>query len=164
VSGGGETTITTAYVTGYTWFDNSPPGAGIYDPIIHTVAGGVGTYADPITVAVGWSTASGQPVLTYAAGTRMYLPHLRRYFIVEDRCGSQVPPESGSCYNLANAPPGATTWVDVWVGGQVGDNSSAVIACANTITDIHTIIVNPVSTYPVVSGPIYYNGACTLVY
>src|SRR5512135_1310636 len=42
--------ITSAYTTGYTWFDNTPPGSGeISHPVLHAKAGGTGTYADPIT-------------------------------------------------------------------------------------------------------------------
>lgn len=159
--GTGETTITTAYVTGYTWFDNTPPGSStISDPIIHSVAGGTGTYADPITVAVGWST--GPTVMDYDPGTIMYMPYLRRYFIVEDKCGDTVPPQNGPCHNLATADAGATTWVDIWIGGE-GGTETAVQNCANAITGIHTIIIDPVSTYPVVSGPVYNNG-CSQMY
>lgn len=161
VTTGSEITITTAYVTGYTWFDNTPPGsATISDPIIHSVADGTGTYADPITVAVGWST--GPTVMDYDPGTIMYMPYLRRYFIVEDKCGDVVPPQNGPCHDLSTADAGATTWVDIWIDGQ-GGTESAVQNCANTITGIHTIIINPVSTYPVVSGSVYNNG-CSQMY
>lgn len=52
-------TITTAYTTAFTWFDNTPPGSSaICCPRIHSTAGGTGTYADPITVAIGHSTAT----------------------------------------------------------------------------------------------------------
>ena len=41
------------FVTGYTYWDNSPPGsAQIARPQVHDRAGGVGTWKDPITVAV----------------------------------------------------------------------------------------------------------------
>ena len=46
--------VATAFITGYTWWDNSPPGsAQIARPVLHQRAGGNGTYSDPITVAVG---------------------------------------------------------------------------------------------------------------
>src|SRR5215216_6526313 len=54
-----------AYLTGYTWWDNTPAGsAAIAHPVLHATAGGVGTYADPITV--GYTSAG--PDIPY--GTR----------------------------------------------------------------------------------------------
>jgi hypothetical protein len=51
-------TITTAFTTAFTWFDNTPPGSGaICCSQVHQTAGGTGTYADPITLAVGHSNA-----------------------------------------------------------------------------------------------------------
>jgi hypothetical protein len=45
-------------------------------PVIHKSAGGTGTYYDPITAA------SGKAEL--AVGTKIYVPFLHRYFILED--------------------------------------------------------------------------------
>jgi hypothetical protein len=156
-------TITTAYTTGYTWFDNSPPGADICCGVIHAKAGGTGTYADPITIAAG--LVSGN-VLDYPAGTRFYMPDVRRYFIVEDSCGSV----GSGCHVLTAAPPGATTWLDRWVGGTASDSQSAVQGCANYLTDedgaspLHTLIENPPAGLAVVPGPLFQNGHCTAVY
>ncbi len=73
------------YTTGYTWWDNSPPGsAAISHPVLHRTAGGVGTYADPITLAVAYSGKTPQ----FPYGTRFYLPRWKKYFIVEDICGA----------------------------------------------------------------------------
>jgi hypothetical protein len=70
------------YVTGYTWFDNTPRGsARISNPVLHRSAGGTGTYADPVTLAVGHVIRRGRDVLDLRAGTRVYLPHLHRYGI-----------------------------------------------------------------------------------
>ena len=74
----------TAFMTGYSYWDNSPPGsAQISRPVLHERAGGTGTYRDPITVAVGTRRRTGlrvrHPVLS--AG-------LDKYFIVEDICGA----------------------------------------------------------------------------
>jgi hypothetical protein len=157
-------TISTAYTTGYTWFDNSPPGNAICCPSIHQAAGGTGTYADPITLAAGL-VSSG--VLDYARGTRFYMPDVRRYFIVEDSCGNVG---SGGCHFLNNAPAGATTWVDRWVGGTAGDSQQAVQNCADYLTDengstpLHTILENPPAGLAVVPGPLFQNGQCAAVY
>ena len=165
----GEQVIPAAYVTGYTWFDNTPPGSvEISHPVIHPEAGGSGTYADPITLAVGHSMATGRDVLDYPAGTRFYLPHVRRYFIVEDTCGDGGTPENRGCHSLATAAAGARTWVDVYIGGGFGDNEDAVQDCASTVTDgdteLHRIIKNPARTYVVVPGPLFQNGRCTALY
>ncbi|MGZ4665007.1 MAG: hypothetical protein ACXV5Q_08195 [Frankiaceae bacterium] len=161
--------ITSAYTTGYTWFDNTPPGSGeISHPVLHAKAGGTGTSANPITAAVGHSMATGRDVLDYPAGTRFYLPHVRRYFIVEDTCGDGRAPQNVACHNLANAPRGATTWIDVYVGGGPGDHAAAAAACAGKITDadkpLHKVIVNPAANYPVVAGPLFQAGRCTNLY
>jgi hypothetical protein len=53
-----------AYTTGYGYPDNTPAGNAISNPIIHSGAGGTGTYADPITLAVGHSITNGKILLT----------------------------------------------------------------------------------------------------
>ncbi len=161
--------IPAAYTTGYTWFDNTPPGStAISHPVLHSRAGGTGTYADPITLAVGHSLATGSDVLDYPAGTRFYLPHVRRYFIVEDTCGDGPTPQDRACHNLAAAAPGAQTWVDLYVGGAAGDDEAAVRACAGKVTDgdtqLHQMIKDPAPTHPVVPGPLFQNGRCTSLY
>ena len=164
-----ERVIPSAYTTGYTWFDNTPPGSGdISHPVLHARAGGTGSYADPITAAVGHTMATGKDVLDYPAGTRFYLPHVRRYFIVEDTCGDGRSPQNVGCHNLAAAPRGATTWIDLYIGGRSGDRQSTVAACAETITDadtqLHRLLVNPRPNYPVVVGPLFQAGRCTKLY
>lgn len=154
----GETSMQ-AYVTGYSFYDNTPPGsAEISHPQIHQVADGTGTYADPITVAVGHDLSSGSDVLDWPAGTRFYMPYLHRYFIVEDTCGDGPTPENGPCHTGYPAP--ATTWLDVWVDGST-DTEAQADACMSDITDVHTAIKNPASNYVVQSGPIAANGGCT---
>ena len=153
VSNGSEVRVT-AYTTGYGWPDNTPPGGAISNPVIHSTAGGTGTYADPITLAVGHSIISGQDILDYAAGTKFYIPNLRKYFIVEDTCGDGNQPQNGPCHTGYQGH----VWVDMWVGGQ-GLSSQGTLACEDTITDLHTIIENPASNYAVVPGPVY-SGTC----
>jgi Ni/Co efflux regulator RcnB len=155
-----------AYTTGYGWPDNTPPGGAISNPVIHQTAGGTGTYADPITLAVGHSITNGIDTLDYPAGTIFYIPNVRRYFIVEDTCGDGSDPQAGPCN--VGFPSDTTAWVDMWVGGQ-GGNTSAVLNCESFLTDTngdaHLIIENPASDYVVVSGPLFgTNGACTQEY
>ncbi|HVO03226.1 MAG TPA: hypothetical protein VMT54_13560, partial [Candidatus Cybelea sp.] len=50
-----------AYITGYTYWTNAPASStAIAMPVIHRSAGGQGTYADPITLAVGRSKTGGK--------------------------------------------------------------------------------------------------------
>ncbi len=139
-----------AYVTGYSYWDNTPPGSSaISHPGIHDVAAGAGTYADPITMAVGHDMSSGENVLDWPAGTRFYLPYLHRYFIVEDTCGDGPTPQNGPCHTGYPSP--AVTWLDVWVGGQHADQSASH-ACMNAITGVHAVIKDPGPGHPVTSG------------
>jgi hypothetical protein len=145
-SGSTGTVIANAFTTGYGWPDNSPPGNAISDPVVHQGAAGTGTYADPITVAVGYMGS----VHDYPAGTRFYIPNVRKYFITEDTCAA--------CHNR---PSGASTWVDMWVGGK-GSNNAGVLACENKLTGNHTIIRNPDAKRVVVSGSLFNSttGTC----
>lgn len=153
---------TKAYITGYSYFDNTPPGsADISNPQIHNKAGGTGTYDDPITVAVGHSINGGNDVLDWAPGTIFYVPDLRRYFIVEDSCGDGGHPQDGPCHT--GYPDPATTWLDVWVGGK-GGSRSASDDCMSDITKVSVVVIDAPEGFPVVSGDIYGPGGCTQQY
>ncbi len=126
----------TVYFTGYGYPDNDPPGsAAIALPSIHQRAGGTGTYADPITVAVKKGGA-------YQPGQRFYFPELKKYGIVEDWCAS--------C---------SATQLDLWVGGD-GSNDSQVLACESTITGNHPVVIDPKEGLPTESGDIATSSAC----
>jgi hypothetical protein len=147
-----------AYITGYGWPDNTPPGGAVSDGVLHQTAGGVGTFNDPITVAVGHSIIGGKDILDYPAGTKFYMPYLRRYFIVEDTCGDGDTPQNGPCHIGYEGH----VWLDIWVGGE-GASESAVYKCQEAITDVHLVIQNPASNYAVTSGPVFNNG-CSAQY
>jgi hypothetical protein len=151
-----------AYLTGYSYFDNTPPGsAAVSNPVVHKQAGGTGSYADPITVAVGHVITGGRDILDWKAGTRFYVPNIRRYLIVEDTCGDGPTPQDGPCHT--GFPRTASTWLDVWVGGEGGSRSGAN-SCLNQITAVWDVIVNPPATYAAVSGSIYGPVGCTHQY
>jgi len=151
-----------AYVTGYSYFDNTPPGSpAISHPVIHQTAAGAGTFADPVTVAVGHSIINGRDILDWPAGTKFYLPNLRRYFIVEDTCGDGGTPQNGPCHIGYPAP--ASTWLDVWVDGRNGTVAGAN-ACMDAITGVWTVIRNPAPNYAVVIGPIVGVNGCSTQY
>jgi hypothetical protein len=129
----------TAYITGYTWYDNSPPGsAAIARPVLHRTAGGVGTYADPITLAVGYSNGR----LQFPAGTRFYLPNLRKYFIVEDICGACRTTPAGTAYKL-----------DLWLDGRTLSRAQAR-SCAYGVTGREPVVRNPPRGLAVRAGAI----------
>jgi len=166
----GETVVDTAYTTGYTYFDNTPPGsAAISHPVVHRRAGGVGTYEDPVTLAVGHDLSTGEDVLDFPAGTRFYLPDVRRYFIVEDTCGDGPAPQDGPCHQ-GRAVFGTTSsvWVDLWLGGE-GGSEEQVQGCAGKVTDatgaLHTMVVNPRRDYAVAPGEgVFHDGHCDAGY
>lgn len=129
-------------LTGYSWQDNTPPGSAIVShPILHTVAGGTGTYSDPITVAV---PGSG-PDMQFPAGTRFYLAKIHRYVIVEDTGATK--------YRLPH--------LDLWIDGRTGTRA-ATDRCMNTLTGTTAAIRNPQPGLPVTAGPIYNNGKCRI--
>ena len=149
----GETTFN-AYITGYSYWDNTPAGtAEISHSIIHTKAGGTGTYSDPITLAVGHSIINGKDILDYPAGTKFYLPYLKKYVIVEDTCGDGNAPQNGPCHTGYKGNP----WIDLYVDGQTVSKTTSN-NCMNAITGVHSVIKNPGSTYPVVIGSLSASG------
>lgn len=161
-----EQIVTTTYTTAYTWYDNTPAGsAAISHPVLHKTAGGTGTYEDPITIAVGHSLATGEDVLDFPAGTRIYLPDVRRYFIVEDTCGDGRDPENGPCHQGANAHgTNSTIWIDMWIGGQSA-SADAANACARKVTNVKTAVFNPASNYVVAPGAgVIHDGTCDAGY
>lgn len=151
---------TDAYITAYTWFDNTPQGSPeISHQVVHKKAGGVGTYADPVTIAVGHSFATGQDVLDFPAGTRIYLPDVRRYFIVEDTCGDGPTPEKGPCHSGAREN-GASIWLDMWIGGE-GEERSFVDRCMEEVTGVRTAVFDPPDNYVVAAGNgVIHDGKC----
>jgi hypothetical protein len=134
-------------LTGYGWWDNTPPGSSeISNPVTHQAAGGTGSYADPITVAVPYHCGSADDAgcLQWAAGTRFYLPSLQRYLIVEDVCGDGGP---DSC------PDSTGNHLDVWVGGRALTHAASD-ACEERITGRTTAILRPAANLPVTPGDI----------
>jgi len=142
------------YLTGYSYWDNTPPGSSaISKPVKHRRAGGVGTYNDPITIAVGHRIENGRQTLDFPAGTRFYLPRLQRYAIVEDVCGDGPTPQNGPCHTGYNGIP----WLDIYVDGAKSSKAASQ-ACMSRITRVQPIIVNPGRSYPVSPGALTESG------
>ncbi|MCM3687298.1 LGFP repeat-containing protein [Kocuria rosea] len=132
-------TVRTGFITGYTIHDNDPAGSraiaysSAWDArTVHTEAGGIGTYTDPITLAA--------QIGDYAPGTRFYLPHVKRYFVLEDTCAScgQKP-----------------EWIDMWIGGSLADSAPATTRCAEALTGYFEFEIDPPAGRPVVTGPLF---------
>jgi hypothetical protein len=141
---GGQKQLT-IWLTGYSWQDNTPPGSStVGEPVLHKEAGGTGTYADPITVAV----PGHQGDMDWNPGTRFYLPSVKRYVMVED---------SGA----AKPPSGADTHLDMWIGGQDGTKDTTD-DCEDQLTGNVPAIVNPPQNEPVMAGPIFASGKCNI--
>jgi hypothetical protein len=133
-------TTRTMLVTLYGWPDNSPPGDGTAFGTGH--AGGVGTYANPVTFATDQRE--------FAPGTKVYYPFLHRYFIMQDECVA--------CDNDWNA---GRYHIDMWVGGQ-GGNTNAVIQCENSLTQsAGQVISDPPTNEPVDTTPLFNSSTNT---
>jgi hypothetical protein len=142
------------YLTGYTFWDNTPPGsAEIARPVLRNKAGGTGTWQSPITIAVGHRIENGRQTLDFPAGTRFYLPRLQKYAIVEDVCGDGATPQNGPCHSGYKGHP----WLDIWIGGKAMSAAEAD-ECARRITAVQPIILEPPSNLPVQKGEIASNG------
>lgn len=124
------------YITYYGWNDNDPPGTAIAYPKIHSGAGGVGSYGDPVTFA-------SDPKV-FPAGTKIYVPYIKKYAIMEDLCAS--------CRG---------NHIDIWAGGN-GANENKLIACEESFTrDSQTIELNPPSTHLVDTSPLFNSETAT---
>ena len=138
------------FLTFYGWYDNTPPGGDISYPQIHDTAGGKGTYADPITFAT--STAE------LKAGTKVWVPRVKKYFIMEDGCDECSADWSG---HGPNGGPGLRH-IDLWLGGK-GGNAMNAIDCEDALTHYNAdntpvmepVVVDPPSTEPYDSTPIF---------
>ena len=127
--------VETAWLTGYSLEDNSPPGTRATSS--GRTAGGTGTFDDPITLAVGYDD--------FAVGTVFYVPLVRAYFVVEDRCGACSDPTDEGDYTI-----------DLWVGSD-WDNS-----CMYAITGPHTVVRDAGPGWEVEYRPYELGSDCSL--
>ncbi|AUR34425.1 hypothetical protein PhaeoP18_00121 [Phaeobacter piscinae] len=142
------------YLTGYSYWDNTPPGsAAIARPVLRRQAGGTGTYNDPVTIAVGHAIRRGRQTLDFPAGTRFYIERLRKYAIVEDVCGDGHQPQNGPCHTGKKGRP----WLDIYIGGK-RNSVRDTERCMNRLTGMQPIRLNPRRGYPVARGEISASG------
>ncbi|SDW55329.1 Ricin-type beta-trefoil lectin domain-containing protein [Amycolatopsis xylanica] len=134
----GAATTQQTFMTFYGWWDNTPPGGDIAYPKIHDTAGGKGTYADPITFAT--------TTKVYKAGTKIWVPRVKKYFIMEDDCSSCNQDWDGEG---PNGGPGLRH-IDLWVGGKGGSAYNA-IDCEDALTHYNadgTPVMEPIVVDP----------------
>jgi len=156
-------------MTFYGFFDNSPPGTAIAHPIIHSGAGGVGTFQDPISFAVAPEVQNRVP-----AGTIIYIPSLEKYFIMEDDCTSSgpggTPVQGQGCDGELQS---GVNEFDLWIDGDPhknardnpgsgsGNNNNNMTDCEDTLTaDKVKVIMNATDGKPVNTTPLLNNGKC----
>ncbi len=125
-------------------------------PVPHDIAAaGKGTFADPNTFATA-AKDSGSPA-ELAPGTRIYVPSVRKYFVMEDQCF-----ECGQeWFTPKRGKPHTYHHVDLWMGPSYGSANGPLMACEDELTlgDTYhgtgTIIVNPPSNLPVDTTPLF---------
>jgi hypothetical protein len=137
-------TVLSLYVTFYGWADNSPPGDAIAYaksdgyPTVHDVAGGTGTYADPITFATDKAEL--------APGTRVYLPFAQKYAIMEDDCV-----ECDSDWKSSQK-----RHIDIWMNSSGSEMDSALLDCEDQWTmSAATVEISPPQGRTVVTAPLF---------
>lgn len=132
-------------------FDDNDDGRGntgsaaIAYPEIHERATeDIGTYDRPSTFAADRRYIP--------RGTRIYIPRLQKYFIMEDLCGACV--RDASARRLK---------VDVFIGANTHIQGTALRNCQHALTESgyrQEIIFNPSPDYPVSTKPLFKDGVC----
>ena len=166
---GTNASFTLDSMTFYGYFDNSPPGTAIAHPVIHGGAGGVGTFDDPITFAVAPEVQNKVP-----PGTRIYIPSLEKYFIMEDDCTSSGPggaPVQGE--GCDGELENGVNEFDLWIDGDPhknapdnpgsgsGNNDNNMTNCEDTLTASKVkVIMNATDGQKVNTKPLLNNGKC----
>jgi hypothetical protein len=142
------------YVTLYGFVDNSPPSAIISNPVIHSKAGGTGTFSDPVTFAT--DTREEKP------GTIVYYSYLKKYFIMEDTCTECTKDWNGSNGDNPTPKRNGHYWrIDLWAGGNSSDlhnpGKQALLDCEDNLTQDKggEVTLNPASNLPVDTTPIF---------
>jgi 3D (Asp-Asp-Asp) domain-containing protein len=104
------------------------------------IAGGVGSYADPITVAASADST------TLTSGTLIYVTGLKKYFLVEDNCRNCT-----------------TNWIDLWMESNATNSVDAVTQCeynwTGDVTQLKEVLIEPSSGLQVDVTPFFDVGA-----
>lgn len=131
------------FVTFYGWSDNDPPGNAIAFPkeeqhkTRHDSASGIGTYDNPLTMATDPSE--------FPVGTRLYIPYLQKYVIMEDTCATCIRDwQTKKKYHI-----------DIWMESDE-KHKDALEQCEEKWTREATPIeINPPTSRPVNTQPLF---------
>ena len=162
-SGNGQQKSIKTTITWYGYNDNSGqtenqygsadiayPKNGGY-PTLHNLATeGKGTYTDPVTFAA----PNKDLKKSFPIGSIIYVPLVKKYFIMEDECGDTDPQ---GCQN-------GTNHADLWMGPQHASNGTKLDDCEGNATpgSPSTVIINPSATLAVDTGVMFQNNKCTI--
>ena len=131
-------TVQNSQITFYGWPDNDPPSAQTAYNCGNRnfVAGGSGTYADPLTFA----SAPGE----YSQCEIVYVPYLKKYARLEDycaQCGETTPlllsawTGGGLMRVLAVTDrSNGKSHIDIWTGSSTSSGGQAQINCEDALT------------------------------
>ena len=135
------------YITFYGYDDNDN-GSGqfgtavISNPIIHKIATETsGTYNNPSTFA------SDELFRVFSAGDIIYVPKLRKYYILEDTCTECTTDENNGNIHI-----------DLYIGGNTSLEGSTLVNCEDLLTSggyVDVVIKNPPSNLPVDTTVLY---------
>lgn len=133
----------TTEITFYSAYDNDPPGsrAIAYPNARHSQAGGTGTFADPLTLA--------SDPREIAVGTVVYVPLVKKYFVMEDDCAECISDWGGS----------KVPHLDLFMPNG---NDDSVTACQEQLTPGGrvTVELSPPAGRAVSASPLYSGGRC----
>lgn len=130
--------------TFYGYPDNDPPGAGTAYNCggRNNIAGGTGTYSNPLTFA----SAPGE----FSTCEIIYVPYLKKYARFEDYCAQCTTDWKSGKYHI-----------DLWTGSSTVNGGQSQINCENALTpNAQSIVRQPPSNLAVDSTALYANGQC----
>ncbi|PVH74780.1 hypothetical protein DL98DRAFT_551979 [Cadophora sp. DSE1049] len=130
-------------ITFYSFPDNDPPSAQTAYNCggRNNVAGGSGTYDDPLTMA----TAQGE----FSKCEIAYVPYLQKYVRYEDYC-QQCTDDYGS----------GKRHIDIWTGSSTVNGGNEQVDFENKLTPSGSIVIvrSPANNYAVDTAPLYHKG------
>jgi hypothetical protein len=145
--------------TGYSYQDNTPRNSDtISCSTIHKVAGGDGTYDNPISVAVPGHSGQGAQI---NCGTRIYYKDFQFYGIVEDTGATDFPGQKHTDIYVDGKTPASDSSADQDTN-KVAYTASQSEKCMNPVTkDSVSAILNPPPGLPTrPPGPITQGDTC----
>ncbi|KAL2065224.1 hypothetical protein VTL71DRAFT_2893 [Oculimacula yallundae] len=130
-------------LTFYGFPDNDPPSAQVAYNCggRNYVAGGTGSFSDPVTMA----SAKGE----FSQCEIVYVPYLKKYVRYEDYCQQCTDDfKSGKRH------------IDIFTGSSMVSGGNEQIDCENKLTPNGDIVIvrSPASNYEVDTAPLYHKG------